>query len=172
MMLSPEQAQGLAMFLVPSIENEIPLTKKIMAAVPQDKLGYKLGEKGRTAQELMWHVVQSDIWFAEGIAAGEFAQSDSKGAAPGTVAEIVSAYESGLPAALGKVKAMTPAQLAKPISFFDIMNFPAVTYLQFLNNHMIHHRGQLSTYLRSMDAHVPGIYGGSADEPFQTSATA
>jgi uncharacterized damage-inducible protein DinB len=172
MVLSAEQAQGLAMFLVPSIENEIPLTKKILAAVPQDKLGYKLGEKGRSAQELMWHVVQSDIWFAEGIAAGEFAKSDSKGEAPGTTAEIVSAYESGLPEALGKVKAMTPAQLAKPISFFNIMNFPAVMYLQFLNNHMIHHRGQLSTYLRAMDAHVPGIYGGSADEPFQMPATA
>ena len=172
MELSGEQAKGLAMFLIPSIEGEIPTTKKILAAVPQDKLSYKLGDKGRTVQDLMWHIVQSDIWFAEGIAAGEFAQSDSKGAAPGTVAEIVSAYESELTAALAKVKAMTPAQLAKPISFFSIMNFPAVTYLQFLNNHMIHHRGQLSAYLRSMNAHVPSIYGGSADEPFQMPATA
>ena len=53
-----------------------------------------------------------------------------------------------------------------------IMNFPAVVYLQFLNNHMIHHRGQLSTYLRAMNAHVPSIYGGSADEPFTGSASA
>ena len=172
MTLSAEQAKGLAMFLVPSIENEIPLTKKILAAVPQGQLGFKLGDKGRTAQELMWHVVQSDIWFAEGIAAGEFAHSDSKGPAPESVDRIVAEYEKGLPVALGKVKAMTPEQLAKPISFFNIMNFPAVMYLQFLNNHMIHHRGQLSTYLRAMNAHVPGIYGGSADEPFEMPAGA
>jgi uncharacterized damage-inducible protein DinB len=41
-----------------------------------------------------------------------------------------------------------------------------VAYLGFLNNHMIHHRGQLSTYLRPMGAKVPSIYGGSYDEPF------
>jgi uncharacterized damage-inducible protein DinB len=39
-----------------------------------------------------------------------------------------------------------------------------------LNNHCIHHRGQLSTYIRAMNAHVPSIYGGSADEPFQAAA--
>jgi uncharacterized damage-inducible protein DinB len=170
MTLSPEQAQGLAMFLIPSIENEIPTTKKMLAAVPQDQLSYKLGEKGRTAQELMWHIVKSDIWFAEGIGAGEFAQGGSEGDAPATVQEIVSQYESGLTAAMAKVKAMSGAQLAKPINFFNVMNFPAVTYLQFLNNHMIHHRGQLSTYVRAMNGRVPSIYGGSADEPFQMAA--
>ena len=67
---------------------------------------------------------------------------------------------------MAKLKAMSGEQLAKSMPFFGIMNYPAVVYLQFLNNHMIHHRGQLSTYLRAMNAHVPSIYGGSADEPF------
>jgi len=171
-MLSAEQAQGIAMMMIQGLEQEIPITKKILAAVPQDKLGFQLGEKGRTAKDLMWHIVQSDIWFAEGIAAGEFAASDSKGAAPATSQNIASRYEKEVTAALGKVKAMTGAQLAKPINFFNMMNFPAVMYLQFMNNHMVHHRGQLSTYLRAMNAHVPGIYGGSADEPFQMTAQA
>jgi uncharacterized damage-inducible protein DinB len=170
MTLSPEQAQGLAMFLIQTIENEIPNTKKVLSAVPQDKLGFKLGEKGRTAQELMWHIVEADIWFAEGVAAGEFAQSDSKGPAPETVEEIVSRYESGIGVGVAKLKALTGAQLAKPINFYNIMNLPAVMYLGFLNNHSIHHRGQLAAYLRAMNAHVPSIYGGSADEPFQMAA--
>ena len=59
---------------------------------------------------------------------------------------------------------------AKNIDFFGVFNFPAVMYLTFLNNHMIHHRGQLSTYLRAMGGKVPSIYGGSADEPFQAAA--
>jgi hypothetical protein len=53
MNISPEQAQGLAMVLIQGIEREIPTTTKILAAVPQDKLGFTLGDKGRTAQDLM-----------------------------------------------------------------------------------------------------------------------
>lgn len=172
MKLSAEQAQGLAMFLVPGIEQEIPTTKKILASVPEDKLGFKLGEKGRTAKDLMWHIVESDIWFAEGIAAGAFAQSESKISAPATTREIAERYETGFGAALAKVKSMSGAQLAKPINFFNLMDLPAVSYLQFLTNHSIHHRGQLAAYLRAMNAHVPSIYGGSADEPFQATAQA
>jgi len=171
-MFSAEQAQGLAMFLIKGVEQEIPITKKVLAAVPNDKLTFVLGEKGRTAKDLMWHTIESDIWFAEGIANGEFAQAESKGAAPATVAEMTSYYEKGMSAGMDKVKKMTGDQLTKPISFFGIMELPAVMYLQFLSNHSIHHRGQLSTYLRAMNAHVPSIYGGSADEPFQATAQA
>ena len=171
MQLSPEQAQGMAMFLIAGFENEIPITKKLLAAVPQDQLNFTLGEKGRTAKDLMWHLFQSDLWFCEGIAAGEFPQSDSKGTPPDSVKQIADDYETNVKAALSKVKAMSGADLAKPVNFFNIMNYPAVVYLTFMNNHCIHHRGQLSTYLRAMNAHVPSIYSGSADEPFQAAAT-
>ncbi len=170
MQLTAEQAQGLAMYLTGLIENAIPTTTKILAAVPDNQLQFKLGDKGRTAKELMWHIVSSDIWFANGIAAGEFAQSDERGDAPATSGEMAAAYESEVKAALDKVKALSGEQLARPISFFNIMNLPAVMYLGFMNNHCVHHRGQLSTYLRAMNAHVPSIYGGSADEPFQAAA--
>ena len=53
-----------------------------------------------------------------------------------------------------------------------MINAPAVTFLNFMNVHAIHHRGQLSAYLRPMGAKVPKIYGGSADEPFQMPANA
>jgi uncharacterized damage-inducible protein DinB len=51
-----------------------------------------------------------------------------------------------------------------------MFNFPAAFYLGFLNNHSIHHRGELATYLRPMGSKVPSIYGGSYDEPMQTAA--
>jgi uncharacterized damage-inducible protein DinB len=161
-MLSAEQAQGLAMFLIQGVEREIPVTQKVLAAVPNDKLGFTLGEKGRSAKDLMWHTITSDIWFTDGISSGVFAPSESKDPAPATVAEMTAQYESGMAAGMEKVKAMTGDQL----------DLPAVMYLQFLSNHSIHHRGQLSTYLRAMNAHVPSIYGGSADEPFQAAAEA
>jgi uncharacterized damage-inducible protein DinB len=172
MMLSAEQAQGLAMFLIKGVESEIPTTKKVLAAFPNDKLNFVLGEKGRPAKDLMWHTVQSDIWFTEGISSGAFPQTEGEGTPPATAEEMAAKYESGMAAGMAKVKAMTGEQLAKPISFFGIMELPAVMYLQFLSNHSIHHRGQLSTYLRAMNAHVPSIYGGSADEPFQATAQA
>jgi uncharacterized damage-inducible protein DinB len=50
---------------------------------------------------------------------------------------------------------------------FGPMNFPAVMFLDIMNRHSIHHRGQLSTYLRPMGSKVPAIYGGSADEPMK-----
>jgi len=53
------------------------------------------------------------------------------------------------------------------IPFFGVMEMPAVAYLNFMNLHTAHHRGQLSTYLRPMGSKVPSIYGGSADEPFK-----
>jgi len=159
------------MILVQGIEREVPTTKKILAAVPQDKLGFTLGDKGRTAKDLAWHIVQADLMFAEGVAAGAFARPEPQ-AAPDSGPEIAARYESGVTAALAKVKALSGADLAKPLNFMGVFEMPAVMYLQFLNNHCIHHRGQLSTYLRAMNAHVPSIYGGSADEPFQIPASA
>ena len=85
---------------------------------------------------------------------------------------MVAFYEKSLPAALAKVKALSGEDLAKVISFFNVFNLPNVMYLNFMNSHSIHHRGQLSTYLRAMNAHVPSIYGGSADEPFEMPAAA
>jgi uncharacterized damage-inducible protein DinB len=61
---------------------------------------------------------------------------------------------------------MTPEQLLTPVEFFGVFNLPAALYLGFLNNHSIHHRGELATYLRPMGSKVPSIYGGSYDEPF------
>jgi uncharacterized damage-inducible protein DinB len=65
---------------------------------------------------------------------------------------------------LAQAKTLTGEQLAKEIKFY-MFNLPAVSYLNFAQVHSIHHRGQLSVYLRPMGAKVPSIYGGSADEP-------
>ena len=81
-------------------------------------------------------------------------------------------YDQNVARATARVRALTPEQLLTPVDFLGAFNFPAVFYLAFLNNHSIHHRGALATYLRPMGAKVPSIYGGSADEPFQMPATA
>ena len=164
-MLNAEMARSLAGMFVEMLENETATTKRVLAAVPEGQLDFKLGDKGKTARELMWHIVTSEAWFGEGVVNGEFA-TEGEEAAPATVAGIVAAYQARIPAVLESVRRLSGEQLAKQVNFFGVYNLPAVMYLNFWNVHSVHHRGQLSTYLRAMNARVPSIYGGSADEPF------
>ncbi len=119
----------------------------------------------RSAWDLAVHVAQSDVWFLNSIADGAFNWSDTPAPAK-DVKGLVAWYEAEFPKAMARVKAMKPEQLLKPADFFGIMTAPAFLYLQFAQDHTVHHRGQLSTYLRPMGAKVPDIYGGSFDEPF------
>lgn len=162
--MNPEQAKGIAQFLLQGLEGEFHTTRKVLAAVPEGRLSWRPHEKGRTAGELAWHIAAVDVWFLESITKGAFPH-EGEGTPPKTIAEIVSFYEKNFPVALDKVKALPGEKLAQKIQFYDF-NYPAVVYLSFTNNHSIHHRGQLSAYLRAMGEKVPSIYGGSADEPF------
>lgn len=163
--MTTEQVTGLVAFLTRQATSEHATTRKILAAVPQDRLGFTLGEKGRSAQQLMWHIIATDIWILNSIANLEFAHGQ-RPEAPPTVAGMVDWYAAEFPKGLDRVGRMTPDQLATPVNFHGVLNLPAGLYLNLLVVHQIHHRGQLSTYLRAMNAHVPAIYGGSADEPF------
>lgn len=165
------EAKGPSHLLIGGVEREVVTTRKVLAAIPENQLDFKLGDKGRTTRELAWHIAAADIWFADGIAKGDFSQPEAEMPARVSVKDIVDLYDQ-MPAKLEKLKAMSGEDLAKPVSFFGIMQLPNVMYVSFLNNHSIHHRGQLSTYLRAMNAHVPSIYGGSADEPFEAAAKA
>jgi len=81
-------------------------------------------------------------------------------------------YDENMQRGLARVQALTAEQLMTPVEFLGAFNMPAVFYLGFLNNHSIHHRGELATYLRPMGSKVPAIYGGSYDEPFVPRAQA
>jgi uncharacterized damage-inducible protein DinB len=166
--MTPQEAQALAGIFGEALRQEIRTTRKVLAAVPEEQLDFKLGEKGRTARELMAHLAGSEAWFAESIREGDFNREEAK--PPETVAGLVTWYDERIPALLEGLKELSAEQLANPLSFFGALNLPAVQYMDLWRVHSVHHRGQLSTYLRAMNAHVPDIYGGSADEPFQMPA--
>ena len=170
--MTPQEAQGLGQYLLKTLDSEVTITRKILAAVPAEQLNFKLGEKGRTTAELMWHMVQSDRGFGEGIGNLKLDSFADEGAPPKTAADILAAFDRDIPSAVAKVKSLTPEQLATPVNFMNFATLPAVIYIGWWVNHAIHHRGQLSTYLRAMNAHVPSIYGGSADESFEAAAAA
>jgi len=170
--MSPAEAKSISNMLMDGIEREYETTKKVIAAIPQNQLDFKLGEKGRTMRELAWHLIASEAWFGNGIANGDLSQPEATMPANASVADMTVFYNKEVPAAIAKVKQLSGDQLAQIINFFGVMQVPNFSLIGFWNNHSIHHRGQLAAYLRAVNAHVPSIYGGSADEPFQMPATA
>ena len=78
-------------------------------------------------------------------------------------ADVIAWYDERLPGNVERLNAASGAALAQPIDFRGILNFPAVVFLRIGLNHTVHHRGQLSMYLRPMGAAVPSIYGESFD---------
>lgn len=166
--LTPELAAGFRQVMLDGVIRELETTKRVLSAIPDAKAQYRPDPHARTAWELAWHLANSDVQFLNAIADLKFTmETPDEKDKPKTVAELVDWYDKNFKRAADRVRALTPEQLATPIDFMGVFNFPAVSYLGFLNNHCIHHRGQLATYLRPMGAKCPSIYGGSYDEPWQ-----
>jgi uncharacterized damage-inducible protein DinB len=166
--MTPEQAAFLLPIFMESLRREYPTTLRVLKAVPADKGDYRPALNSRSALELAWHLASADIWFLDGFLAGEFEMEDDTMPADfSSAADVAAMYEEDMPAKLDKVEKLPAEFWATPMEFFGIYNLPAVMYLQFMLNHSIHHRGQLSAYLRPMGAKVPNVYGGSFDEPMK-----
>ena len=167
-------AQFLVQYLTQLMEGEFPATRKVIAAVPDDKRTYRPDEKSRTAWELATHLALGDVWFLDSIVKGSFIYDPGAEELArtqfGSITDVVAYYDREFPAHLAKVRALPTEKLTAVVDFFGMMQQPNATYLGFANNHSIHHRGQLASYLRAMGSKVPAIYGASADEPLAAAA--
>jgi uncharacterized damage-inducible protein DinB len=167
------EATTILNFLMPTIEKEYATTRTVIAAVPDGKGDYKPDPKCMSAMELAWHIASTEQYFMEGAVSGEFGAGEGKLPTEiKTAADILAWYDKETAKNLAKVKAMTGEQLTRIINFHDFFIVPAIVYIQLMVNHSIHHRGQLSAYLRPMGAKVPSIYGPSADVPIEMPAKA
>lgn len=149
---------------LPSLTAERPVTRAVIAAIPPDKCDYTPDPVTRSALELAWHIVMAENRFLEAVADGAFDLTPRP--RPDTVrspADVNAWYDERLPRNLERLKAVSGDDLAKPIDFRGILRLPAVVFLRIGLSHTIHHRGQLSMYLRPMGAPVPSIYGESFD---------
>ena len=164
-----EFAAAFRDMMAPTLIEEMETTKKVILAIPEDRKAWKPDPKAKSAWELALHIVQTGIWILEGVAERTFNAPDEKAAHPELLPELVSFYDAKYRECLQRVEKLTPEQLANPVSFFGMIN-PNYTYLRLEFQHQVHHRGQLSTYLRPMGSKIPSIYFGSADEPYQPSA--
>jgi uncharacterized damage-inducible protein DinB len=171
--MNADQAKFLIEYFVNMMDMEGKTTAKVLAAVPEDRKDYRPDEKSRTAWELATHIATADVWFVDSIIKGAFVFDPNASLPPGmnTIEDVVAYYKKEYPAKLAALRALPAEQLTPIVDFFGMFQWPNAAYIGFANNHSIHHRGQLASYLRAMGSKVPAIYGGSADEPMMAAAT-
>jgi uncharacterized damage-inducible protein DinB len=164
--MTGEQAVALLQNLyLGTLKNESKITKKIIAAVPADRCEHRPDPVSKSAIELARHIAAADNRFLETVINGVF--ETNAGMIPDgvkTPAEIATWYEERFAKNFEVLTKLKGEQLVKIVDFRGMFQRPAVTFLMMGLHHTIHHRGQLSAYLRSMGAKVPSIYGESYDD--------
>jgi uncharacterized damage-inducible protein DinB len=157
--------------ILSEFREEVPATRRLLERVPADKLAWKPHPKSRSLGELAMHVAGIPA-MAEKIAKlDEFSPSGVPSPA-NSIDEIRGAFEKNVRAADEALSNLSDEAAARNWRFSfkgkEIFNRPRTAVLRKnLLNHLYHHRGQLSVYLRLLDVPVPMVYGPTADEnPF------
>jgi uncharacterized damage-inducible protein DinB len=145
---------------------ELATTRKVLDRIPEGS-DYRPDARSRTAIEIAWLIVREQIALVEGLERGEIRWNEPP--TPATMAEVIALDEQHRARMVDRLAELPLAAWDVPVPFtYDgnvIMTETGIdTAWTFLLD-VIHHRGQLSTYLRAMGSTVPQIYGPSADEP-------
>src|SRR5258707_1272824 len=148
-----------------TLKNESRITRKVIETVPADKCDYRPDTASRTAIELARHIAAADNRFLETVINGVFDANPAM--IPENVktpAEIAAWYDQRYAKNFEGLGKLTGEQLVKIVDFRGMFQWPAVKFVMLGLHHTIHHRGQLSSYLRCMGSKVPSIYGESYDD--------
>ncbi len=159
------EVKAVADFLVADFEREVHTTIRVLEAVPHGRLDYRPDAKAKSGLGLVRHIALEDSWLLNGIADGTFTPPPDDSDACGIMnpADAVARYRSSVPRALDRIRDMSGDQLASSLNLLGVMTMPGVNFLAMALKHSVHHRGQLTTYLRAMGGTVPGVYGPTAD---------
>jgi len=156
--------------LLSEFDHEMGTTRRLLERVPDDRLAWKPHDKSMTAGGLATHLGNLPNWTAAILKEDSF---DLAGAPPNlepkrSRADILALFDGSMKAARALMDRTDAEYLSRwtlKRSGQELFSMPRVAaFRSFVLNHMIHHRGQLSVYLRLNDIPVPAIYGPSADE--------
>jgi uncharacterized damage-inducible protein DinB len=159
--------------LLPEFDHEIAATRRLLDRLPADQLVWKPHAKSMALGALAEHLGQLGVW-AQLTLTQSAVDLETTARPPGyqpmTVkADILAHFDTQMAAARVALAGRTDAELMAPWTlrrgaqeFFTMPK--ASCWRTFVMNHLIHHRGQLTVYLRELDVPLPSIYGPSADE--------
>jgi uncharacterized damage-inducible protein DinB len=156
--------------LVPEFDHEMATTRRLLERVPEDKLTWKPHAKSMALGELATHLANIVWWGEVTLDKPEFnAEGVAREAAAATRAELLAKFDNNVKATRASLAGKSDAELMAPWSlkngnqtFFTMPK--AAVWRSFVMNHIVHHRAQLSVYLRMNDVPLPAMYGPSADE--------
>lgn len=160
--------------LLEEFENEMQTTRKCLANVPTEKMSWKPHEKSMSMGRLASHIADMVGWASEIIANDvlDIAPPDGEPREmneAASTAELLENFDKNLAAGSAAIAAASDETLFENWTFKyggkALMTMPRIASIRgFVLSHIIHHRGQLSVYLRLNDIPVPSIYGPSADD--------
>ena len=157
--------------LTREIQHEGAQTKKMLERIPLDKFHWKPHEKSREIGQLAIHIAQTPAWTSRILSAADFDMLTFKREIPEikSAEDLVNMSETNIQNAVDDLQGATDEAIMEMWTFrrgsqvvFSLPRAAAIRAMAM--NHLVHHRGQLSVYLRLLNIPVPGMYGASADE--------
>lgn len=152
------------------IKSETVKTRKILEVVPFEKKDYKPHEKSMTLGRLAGHIAEMPISIIQAVTTEtfDFIISEYVPFAPESSEEILSFFDSKMEEAISALENITEEDLVKDWTMLvngkKLMTAPKPKVIRdMILDHTIHHRGQITVYLRMLDVPLPGIYGPTAD---------
>jgi uncharacterized damage-inducible protein DinB len=164
---------GIAEALLPEFDREMSVTRRLLERVPDGQFDWKPHERCMLLGRLAEHLAEMPGWIVETItkdktdAASGTTPVDHP--APRTRDEVLALFDRNVKAGRAALAGRTDAELMAPwtlnVQGKTLFTMPKATALRgFVMNHIIHHRGQLSVYLRLQNVSLPSMYGPSGDE--------
>jgi uncharacterized damage-inducible protein DinB len=140
---------------------ESKTTRNVLARIPESS-EYRPDPRSRTAQEIAWQIVCEEKMLIDAVESGR-AEWDPP-SMPESMQTVLQVYEEQSADVVRRMTALPEATWGGTLEFFGTQRPASEMAWSFLFD-IVHHRGQISTYLRPMGSTVPQIYGPSADEP-------
>ncbi len=155
--------------ILQEFRDEVPATRRLLERVPSDKLAWKPHQKSRSLGELATHIASLPAMAQRIATSDEFSAGTVQAPPANSADEIRSIFENNVRTAEEALSHLEDeAALGNWRLVFrgkEVFRLPRVAALRkVLLNHIYHHRGQLSVYLRLLDAPVPSVYGPTADD--------
>ena len=157
--------------LLPEFDHEFATTRRLLDRVPQAQLGWKPHEKSMTLGELAGHLANIPFWCTATLSADSLdLDSLDRPPVPESCEVLLRGFDTRLAAARERLAATTDPEFLAPWTLKkgtqEFFTMPKISVIRtFVMNHQIHHRGQLTVYLRLNNVPLPPVYGPTADEP-------